>query len=284
MQKVIYTNKLGQEITIAYSFPYFLTEIKGLSGKDVQLNTTQNYGVDGVNFESVNLGIRPINMKFDVRTGNMKDMYAKKEEINRIFASKNSPGVFRYINNHIDVKTSVLIRRIEDIPTRRNGQVGFSVEMVATNPLLLKTIEDIAILEDYQGGFELVESVGFSFPIEFAMTDSEVKIINNGQIETPVLIEALGPATSPITITKKETSEFITIKTSLLSNEKLLIDTQKYTVKKVDPSGVIASAFNLIDINSNFFVLDVGLNTLKITSNGGKPKMIIHYNERYEGV
>ncbi len=134
-------------------------------------------------------------------------------------------------------------------------------------------------------------SGGLSFPLTLATTFSNIsfykEIENEGDVEAPVQIEYVGPASNP-RVTNETTGEYIQVNMQIDEKEKLLIDTRegKETVNLITPNEV-KDVYNNIDLNSTFFKLIVGKNLIKYSSDieGAKDKVTIKdYTNKYVGV
>ena len=132
---------------------------------------------------------------------------------------------------------------------------------------------------------------GLSFPLTLATTFSNIsfykEIENEGDVEAPVQIEYVGPASNP-RVTNETTGEYIQVNMQIDEKEKLLIDTRegKETVNLITPNEG-KDVYNNIDLNSTFFKLIVGKNLIKYSSDieGAKDKVTIKdYTNKYVGV
>jgi len=132
---------------------------------------------------------------------------------------------------------------------------------------------------------------GLAFPLSLANHFSRVsfykEVENFGDVEAPIQIEYVGPASNP-KITNETTGEYIQVNMEIGEKEKLVIDTRegKETVNLITPHEE-KDVYNNIDLNSTFFKLIVGKNLIKYSSDieGAKDKVtIIDYTNKYVGV
>lgn len=132
---------------------------------------------------------------------------------------------------------------------------------------------------------------GLSFPLTLDTTFSNIsfykEIENEGDVEAPVQIEYIGPASNP-RVTNETTGEYIQVNMEIGEKEKLIIDTRegKETVNLITPNE-IKDVYNSIDLNSTFFKLIVGKNLIKYSSDieGAKDKVTVKdYTNKYVGV
>lgn len=126
-----------------------------------------------------------------------------------------------------------------------------------------------------------------NLPNKFASVSFYKEIDNLGDVEAPVQIEYVGPASNPC-VTNETTGEFIKVNMEIGEKEKLIINTAEgqETVNLITPHET-KDVYNNIDLNSTFFKLIVGKNLIKYSSDieGAKDKVtIIDYTNKYVGV
>ena len=113
------------------------------------------------------------------------------------------------------------------------------------------------------------------------------KVINDGDGETPLVIEIIGPTTTP-RVENITTGEFIAVNTPLLAGERLVINTAfgNISVKIINEKNEVRDAFQMIDIDSTFFVLQIGENKLHFSAEVGNESALvkIRYKKRYLGI
>lgn len=278
MEKITYTNSLGNTLTFDYKGEYILTDFTGMSAAEIVPATTQGYKQHGQTLNDVTLGIRVITLNILI----WGDRYAKKRELDRLFNPLFGEGTLVYSNDY----QSKMIKCIPTITpqiTSREGKLHIvEVELTAHNPFFYDVAESAMKMDDYTGGL--------TFPIaspsfHFAEKGDLSRITNTGDYLTPVRAEFRGDAINPC-LTLETTGEFIKVNTTLEIGEKLWIDTAygNKTVYKEAADGTQTSAYNLIDINTSFFQLPLGESTLSFSSDGGQPEVYLYWRNRYLGV
>jgi hypothetical protein len=132
---------------------------------------------------------------------------------------------------------------------------------------------------------QLVEvEPGFSYPLEFGkqgiifgeISKGQAELYNNGDVPAPLIIEIPGPVETP-EIHNLTTNEFIKIHTPIESNEIMTIDTSfgNKSVIITDTRGNSRNAFHHIDLESTFFQLIVGKNTVKFKAEVGNETAVV---------
>ena len=144
--------------------------------------------------------------------------------------------------------------------------------------------------------FQLLEiDPRLSFPLEIAnegiifgeIAKGQTVLNNTGDVEAPLFIEIPGPVKTP-EIHNLTTGEFIKIHSPIASNEVMTIDTSfgNKSVIITDTSGNARNAFHHIDLESTFFQIQVGENTIKFKAEVGNEtaNVRISYRRLYFGI
>lgn len=278
MEKITYTNALGDSLTFDYTGEYILTDFTGMAAADVSPATTAGYKQHGETLNDVVLGIRVMTLNI-LLYGNR---YEKKRNLDRLFNPLYGEGTLIYTNDY----QSKMIKCIATVPpqiTKREGCLFIAeVELTAHNPFFYDVAENAMKMDDFTGGLKFPWAAPY---IKFAQKGDVSHITNTGDYLTPVRAEFRGDAINPC-LTLDTTGEYIKVATTLDVGEKLWINTEygNKTVQKEAANGTLTSAYNLIDIHSSFFSLPVGESKLSFSSDGGQPEVYLYWRNRYLGV
>lgn len=278
MEKITYTNTLGNTLTFDYTGEYILTDFTGFGAADISPATTQGYKQHGQTLNDVFLGVRILTLRI-MLWGNT---YEKKRNLDKLFNPLCGEGTLVYSNDY----QSKMIKCVPTITPQigeRMGTLHFvDIELTAFNPFFYDVAENAMKMDDYTGGL--------TFPLAsesytFAKKGDVSQIDNQGDYLTPIRAEFRGDAINPC-LTLETTGQFIKVNTTIEPGEKLWINTEygNKTVQKEALDGTITSAYNLIDINTSFFSLPVGSNRLSFSSDGGQPEVYLYWRNRYLGV
>lgn len=280
-EKVIYENDNGESIEISYSFPYFLQGLSGQDGAKASITKVSGAGQDGSTITNVVLADRDLQLQGAIR-GNSKDEIAKyRTKLLKVFSPK-SKGWLQYEYGNLKRRIRC---QVESGPifSKKNNSYKFQdflIDILCPNPFWLDDIEISEEITTWIGGI----SFPLRLPTTFAMAGPRIiNVVNNGDVETPVRIEILGPATNP-KITLRETGEFIRIKKELTRDDVVTITTE-FGNKRVELNG--QNAFNILDLPySTFFNLKVGDNVIEFTTEDetNNANVKISYRNRYLGV
>lgn len=285
MQKVTFTNAKGQSILI-YLKPFFLNNITGL-GDVISDNGFQKAPFqDGNTFIGSVLQSRSITIETTIFGENADETLKKRQEFVSIFNPKLGEGVIRYENDSGSWEIKIVIDGVPSFPSGQgNRSETFQrtlVNLSAPNPYWQDPYITSEPLTAWIGKFKFP----FKFPVKFGERANRVTIVNDGDVETPVLIRFKGPATNPV-VTNETTGEFIKVNRILTTHDVLEVNTAfgNKTVEIVT-GATRTNVFNYIDQDSKFFSLQTGDNIISFGSADvdSKGSVAIEYKKRYLGV
>ncbi|MEG0642142.1 MAG: phage tail family protein [Clostridium sp.] len=215
-----------------------------------------------------------------------------RSEINTI--KRNVDGVINPLDNLVIKYFDEDIRKeIECMPeatplystdykTNNSNALAFKVNFECFNPFWIDQEDTVLNVETWEGGFEF-EFELTSTDIEFARKGSnEIEINNYGNVEAPLEVFFKGPALNPsITL---DDGKFIKVNRNLRDDEILYINTSfGNKAVQVFKGDVIEQAYHYIDIDSNFFNLNEGLNKISYATDGDflSQSVVIKYKCHY---
>lgn len=274
MEKVTFTNGYGDSIVFttddpSVTYPYKMVAKTGFESADIQIQTSVAYGTNGTIYKNSTLGVRYLKIDFIFKESNVSDLADTRREIIQKLNPVIGEGQIQYIGENGD--TYYINATVSDGPT-------------VTAELPLATRMQVVFLcaqpfwESALGSATLTPGVAL-------LLDT-----SSGDVEYPVLLEFTGPSTGDCSaiLWVGSASRTITVTKTLLTNEKLLINTdpRNITVTFVTAGGVKSSAFNNIDVNSDFFQVQSDNSASSITMNttGGTPTVKMYFRIRYLGV
>lgn len=292
MQKVIYTNSMGQSIELKNCAPFLLTKIDGTGGVKTTLLTTKSPGQDGKSLHGVLLEERTLNIEGAVIGSNTEDTYRKRQELCSIFNPKID-GTLTYIN---DAGTHTIECTVEDTPTFKDKVSviqQFLVQLFCPDPFWEDLQEDKSEIASWIGDFEFNESnfeIGEEgIEMEHRESSLIVNINNTGDVECGMRIEftALATVVNP-SLFNVYTRKYIKIKRTLQAGDKIVINTS-FANKKVElikSNGTTSNVFNWIELASDFLQLVVGDNLLRYDAEQGIDNLdvAIYHRPLYLGV
>lgn len=266
MERIIYTNKNGKQIAFDQQYPFVLKNKDGFGNVENVIQTEKGYNQDGASFVSSNLEIRNLIIKGFIEGSDYKDLLRNKREMIRTLNPK-MPGILEYQNDlgtfYIDV-----IPEFAPVFDEANATLLMSFQVVwkALDPYWY-TQDETDQLAAWEGGlrFPLV------FPTAFSRlsTSKSKLLVNNGDVETPIIVTFNGPVTAPITIKNVTNDKYMTVNRGLIAGERLEISTKFGNKKaiKILADGSTENATHYLKIpGSEFFNLEVGNNLIEYST------------------
>ena len=275
MAKLTYTNTAGQKLEFGESAPFLVTKIDGLGSPASEIHRQKSPGQDGATVVGSALEERNLVLEGVILS---RDREKDRRRLARIFNPKQG-GRLRFERGPTIKEISCEVERVDFPSAMQDNYQVFLISLICPNPFWL---------DDHTLSEEIVTWIGgMKFPLRlptaFATKGPPViNIINQGDVETPVRIKFMGPATNP-KIIKRDTGEYIQVNRELVYGDTLVITTD-FGAKRVEING--QNVFNWIDLGSSFWQLDVGDNVIEYSSDDlVEPAAVsISYRNRYVGV
>lgn len=286
MEKFIIPYGENEQVILGDSPPFIITNIRGHSGVDVDVQTQQAYGQDGESWLDSIVRSRFITIETTIIYKTEEEKLQLLDKLSRAFDVKK-PITLQYENGEFKKEMVAEVRKSPyfDFDMSRDvmTQEKILIHLTATNPFWLDIKESVREMKAWIGGF----SFPLSFPKRFAENGKNIVIENKGNVATPLVIEFYGPAENP-EVKNVTTGEYIKVLKNLLKGEKLNITTAfgNKKVELVKEDGSVTNAFGYIDLNSTFFGLEVGNNTLEYSADSGEDeaKVEISFKNRFVGI
>lgn len=281
MKPIIFTLTCNGETLILQEPEYGVTAYSGLEATDYELEKNVNVNYIGERMKRKKVLSRPISIEFDY-LGPDSQKADKRQELIRFFSPFRSGEL---TVNYLGVE-----RRIEyevagfESPSQTiYDPLSCLVELDCLDPTFQDLLQTGETISTWIRGWK------WKFKLPFKMKERgepQKSILNEGHVETPVEIIFHGPAVNPKVI-NLTTGQMIRIRQSLTSDDLLRINTAfgRKTIE-IERNGIWEDAFDYLDINSDFFSLQVGENVIRYESeNGLDPQSVeIRYCNRYIGV
>jgi hypothetical protein len=290
MERLTYTNSNGQSVALGNTArPFMLLFVDGTGSPTSTIQTQKAPFQDGSTYIDTVLEPREITFEVGIFGSDQAEVFSNRKTLCEVFNPKNGVGQLLY---EYDGGSKLINATVEMAPVfpsgKENKATGYQKAMFSL--LCLDPLWE----DETATGYELSVSVPLlAGPIIFkptivfsALLNKTITIENIGDVSTPVKIIFYGPATNPI-ITNETTDEFIQVNKTLTDGQSLEINTafgSKY-VTLVDGSSR-TNAFGFIDLDSTFFNLAVGDNTITYDADSGADSatMTISYKNKYVGV
>lgn len=293
MQKVIYTNSLGQSVSLANRPPYLLSSISGTGAPGVDIQLQKAPYQDGQTFVDALLEERVINLEVAIKETSKLALYQRRREISRIFNPKLGPGVLRYEYDGGALDISAVAESPPAFPIGRDARgPNFQralITLMCPNPFWRDTAATKAEVAVWHGAFEFpLEIVAEGIELGFRELSLIANIYNPGDVACGMEIhfKALATVENP-SLFNVNTRESLKLNRTMDAGEVLIITTY-FANKRVESfkNGVTTNVFHYIDLESTFLQLEPGDNLLRYDADDGLDNLEvdIYFNPQYAGV
>lgn len=273
MQRVTFINQSGKKAVFGLTPPYILESVRGTGMLDAQLMLSDSVGYDGKSYQGSYIEDREVTVSIHIKGNTREDMYKKRMELMAILGlshqANGEMGRLEYTNDYGTWWIRAVVR-IGVQPQKRVANYNTSISLVFDAPVpywndMQPFGDRMAYLD---GGLEFPLEIDVNNRVQFGLQGYQTTITNAGDAPAPVEIHITGPGTTP-SIYKLNTDEFIKVNKSIDTGDELVIKTgygneRRVTINRAN--GTSESAFGYLDLNSTFFLLDVGENRLEYRS------------------
>lgn len=280
-------NNPSDFVILKFAQPYILETLKGVSGLEKTVISSELAGVDGSAVQHIRAEPRIVEATAFVYGTSKEEMYANRLKLISMLSNTREAGKLYYINDHITVVIEAYPMLSGDFIERIKNYNKCSVKFYCPYPFWSETEQQIIQME-----YEILKDV-FSFPLAFedtvcfAENRTSKTIYYNGSVPCPVTLTLLGNVLSPV-IKNETTGEQIEVAdVELSSGDTLTINTKKGSKSVIlYKNGETSNAFNLVTTASVFWQLQPGRNVISFTSSKGNTAsvLIVTYTNLYEGV
>ncbi|QDP99997.1 phage tail family protein [Lysinibacillus fusiformis] len=285
VEKVLFTNTLGQSIELTNRRPFLLQSVEGKADVGAVIQTQTAPFQDGSTYVDSYLQQRAITLNVSILAESNEALIEQRQLLTSVFNPKLGPGKLLYMKGNTKREIQAVVENVPVLGVgRENNGIRFQrtiINLVCPSPFWEDVTAENYKLEDFISNFRF----SFHFPVRFATRGDSKLLINKGDVPTPIRVEFRGPVTNP-KITNLTTGEFIRVKREIPANHMLILDTS-FGNKRVEimrPDGVKENAFHYIDLASTFFNLDVGDNRFAFITDSGNPEVYVEYKHKYLSV
>lgn len=285
-RKIICENSYGYKLEFTYSFPFFLSEYKGIheySGNVASIKSA--FGV-GVSYVGTSVNQRNITLVIAVRDNNL--IQNRRNQIYNIFPLKDY-GTLYYYEGDLERKINYYVESVD--VTRNANVVYFSISLICPSPYFMDSEETIAVLHNWDKLFkfqlEIPEGAGIEFGTKNDSTSIEIEnnshidygltitFIANGEVVNPELRNSYNGETLKLNYTM-ETGDEIIITT--YNNEK--------SITLIDSNGNEENITNTLVFGTKFLQAVNGVNKFVSNADTGSENLDVNisYYNYYEAV
>lgn len=221
MKKVVCENAQGRNLTISYSFPFFLLSIDGIYSVQHTVTTSKGYDQDGESITGSTADKRNI-----VITVQVKGDFVKNRNALYDFFQPKETGTLYYYEG--DVKRKIEYE-VESITNPETGAVRNSaISLICPNPLFSDIDETRVSLSAWQGGIKFALAIHNPFTVTTKINTLMQDIFNssNTVLGLRIRFKASGEVVNPSLIDVNRHTTLI-INTTMHSGDVIEVTTGK---------------------------------------------------------
>ena len=258
MSNIKITNTNGESITLGNGAPLFLERIDGVGSLGVELENQKSPNQDGLTYINNTFSSRDISIEGIIISKQNPDEVMKiRRKIQKVLNPKLGEVTIKYLDKEI----KAIVEATPTFPAVGRGLFyqKYLINLICHSPFWLDPYYESSEMSYIMGGIKF----NLSLPTKFSNRGFKRRAVNSGDVDTPVKIEFIGPATNP-SVTNESTGEVIKVNRELGEKDILTISTS-FGEKYVKING--DNAFHYIDLDSSFWSLIPGENILSYKSN-----------------
>lgn len=287
--KIRYENEAGHFVELTDHAPFVYLSHQGLDGANAQAILSKAPYQMGKTLQGVNVDERLVTLECALITEDAATNETYRRKLFQAF-SPFVDGTLTLIGNTYQM--SALCRTTQVPSFKDEDYTDFQVIMMFQVQLIvpsnfLEGLEQTVKLERVSNLFKFPHRFKKSKEAISSLNIGGQRVINDGDGETALVIEIIGPTTTP-RVENLTTGEFIAVNTPLLAGERLLINTAfgNISVKIINEKNEVRDAFQMIDIDSTFFSLQIGENKLHFSAEVGNESAVVNirYKKKYLGI
>lgn len=278
--KVIFTFQCNGDTLILNGSEFGILDYKGIDATDYNLEMQQNVNTMGARLKRKQILPRPLEIEFEYKG---KDKSSTRQRLIRFFSPFHA-GIL--IVAYLGVERQIKYE-VSGAPRFNNKNIYLPlkclVELECPDPAFEDNIDESEAISAWVGGW----SFPFTLPFQLKTKgDPRVNIVNEGHMETPVIVEFHGPAINPY-VKNLTTGKYIKIEAELGESQILYIDTAfgKKAIE-IEEDGVRKDASTMMSYDSRFWNLQVGDNVIEYGSDNKlqENNVVVRYRNRYLGI
>lgn len=285
-RKIICENSYGYKLEFTYSFPFFLSEYKGIheySGNVASIKSA--FGV-GVSYVGTSVNQRNITLVIAVRDNNL--IQNRRNQIYNIFPLKDY-GTLYYYEGDLERKINYYVESVD--VTRNANVVYFSVSLLCPSPYFMDSEETIAVLHNWDKLFkfplEIPENTGIEFGTKNDSTSIEIE--NNSHIDYGLTITfiANGEVVNP-GLKNNYTNEILKLNYTMETGDQIIVTTynNEKSITLIDSNGDEENITNTLVFGTKFLQAVNGVNKFVSNADSGSENLDVNisYYNYYEAV
>jgi len=287
-ERLIYTNEHGESVEFSHRSVFHTNLVTGLSDTRNQVFTIQSMGQDGDTYVGGRIAQREIEITGSIREPNRERAFGLRRRLTHVI----NPQLAATLTYRFGDTVRVIDCHPDNAPSFSRPAVllGFSVSLTCPNPFWRDAGESAEQIAEWRGAWEFPFEIPIDTGMEFGHRAPSLiaTVVNRGDVRAGMRVEfrAVGPLTDP-SLLNINTREFIKLNCSMVAGDVITVTTH-FGRKgvRLRRGGVESDAFQLIDPDSTYLLLDIGINQFRYDagSNLNNLEVTIFYNNQYLGV
>lgn len=269
--KIVCKNQVGEEITFAYDFPYWLTDLQGFSKMDVKVNTEAFASGDGASYRGAQMEARTLEITANC-IGTPAQHAAYRDQLFSFFAPRQT-GTLYYIDGEVSRKIDY---KVETVQVASTGQVReVYIALVCPDPLWKATLDDGAYMAIVEGDIEFTMELEDEWTVSHTNNTVMASIFNGSNVSRGVTItfEATGYVVNPKLI-EVGRQQWLQINTTMNAGDKIVITTSQHNKHvKLISGGVTTEINNKWVPGSTWLQVEPGSNVFRYTADSGESSL-----------
>lgn len=249
-------------VEIGFAFPFYLTNAEGLHQAVYDLETADNYGIDGTTVTGSKQRERPITIEAKI-----KDHFTeRREKLYRTLPEGDDITVTFYDELG---ESKVITARVEEISV---SAVGFmrdvEISLFCPKPFFRDEVPTHYDMAGWVGGLEFDIELTDANELETRIAE-QIKVLSNpSNVEIPLKItfRANGPVERP-TLTNVTTDELMQIDVAMTVGDVLIVNTERGVRNKITLNG--SPANNKWIYGSTWLRLPIGDSVFRYDAESG---------------
>lgn len=256
----------NETVAVNFDNKSYVVSTMDLGNIDANLSTYAGAGQYGKTITSRTFGTRDITIEGHILADNEETMKSRKAILQKIIVPTTDFWLV------IDNKYKILVTATSTLQYNKNWYrnneqlTSFIIDGIANNPFF-QTLEPVAAnvtgwIKDFH--FPYTNEIGNTFTFGHRSESKIVDLRNDSEVETgmEITFKAIGGTIINPSLEEVNTSKKMIINTTLQPNEELVVNTS-YGRKSVVNSTTKENCLHLLDLNSNWLQMSVGLSSFK---------------------
>jgi hypothetical protein len=213
LTKLKITNINGESIMLGNSAPFFLEQIDGVGSLGVELENQKSPNQDGLTYINNTLSSRDISIEGIIISRNKPDeTLSLRRQMQKVLNPKLGEVIIEYEYKGSTKEIKAMVETTPIFPAAGRGYFyqKYLINLICHNPFWLDTFYESSEMSYIMGGIKF----NLKLPSKFSNRGFKRKAVNMGDVDTPVKIEFIGPATNP-SVTNETTGEVIKVNREL---------------------------------------------------------------------